>query len=49
MVLGSTQPLTEVSNRSTSLGVNVQEEFTVLGGIIVPSRGWKSLNIWEQF
>ena len=26
----------------------MQDEFTVWGVIIVPSRGWKSLNIWEQ-
>ena len=26
----------------------MQDEVTVLGWIIVPSRGWKSLNIWEQ-
>ena len=30
------------------LEIRMQDEFTVLGWIIVPSRGWKSLNIWEQ-
>jgi len=27
----------------------MQDDFGVLGLIIVPSRGWKVLNIWEQF
>ena len=26
----------------------MQEEITIWGLIIVPSRGWKSLNIWEK-
>jgi len=34
--------------RYTHLEIRMQDEFTVLGWIIVPSRGWKSLNIWEQ-
>jgi hypothetical protein len=27
---------------------SMQDEITVLGSIIVPSKGWKSSNIWEQ-
>jgi len=30
------------------LEIRTQDAFTVRGLIIVPSRGWKSLNIWEQ-
>ena len=30
------------------LEIRMQDEFTVWGWIIAPSRGWKSLNIWEQ-
>ena len=30
------------------LEIRMQDEFTVRRWIIAPSRGWKSLNIWEQ-
>jgi len=30
------------------LEIRMQDEFRVRGLIIVPSRGWKGLNIWEQ-
>ena len=30
------------------LEIRMQDEITVWGLIIIPSRGWKSLNIWEQ-
>ena len=30
------------------LEIRMQNEITVRGLIIVPSRGWKSLNVWEQ-
>jgi hypothetical protein len=26
----------------------MQEEITILGLITVPSKGWKSSNIWEE-
>jgi hypothetical protein len=30
------------------LEIRMQDEITVLRVIIVPSKGWKSSNIWEQ-
>jgi len=30
------------------LEIRMQDEFRVRGLIIVPLRGWKGLNIWEQ-
>jgi hypothetical protein len=30
------------------LEIRIQDEITVLRLIIVPSKGWKSSNIWEQ-
>jgi len=33
---------------SECLEIRMQEELTVWGLIIVPARGWKCLNIWEQ-
>jgi hypothetical protein len=29
--------------------IRMQDEITILGLIIVPSKGWRSSNIWEQF
>jgi hypothetical protein len=29
--------------------IRMQDEITILGLIIVPSKEWKSSNIWEQF
>ena len=38
----------ELSRTWLRLEIGMQDEFTVLGCITVPSRGRKSLNIWEQ-
>jgi len=34
-------------NTWSCLEIRMQDDFTVCRLIIVPSRGWKSLNIWE--
>jgi len=34
-------------NKWSCLEIRMQDDFTVCRLIIVPSRGWKSLNIWE--
>ena len=37
-----------LTNQWSRLEIRMQDEITVWGLIIVPLRGWKSLNTWEQ-